>query len=101
MVARAVLATDDVRVRSATFATAGAVVAAVSVMAAEATEQWRDWGCAAPLPAPPCTRPPFWHWSDVSPLFMVVGAAVGALLAVTILALGRRERARREQWGES
>jgi hypothetical protein len=86
--------------RAVVYAGCGALVLAIAVAVTEATRQWRDWGCAAPNPAPPCVRPRLWHWSDVDPLLMLVGAVVGAGIAVGLVALAQRERRRRREFGD-
>lgn len=83
-------------------AVVGALLLAVFVVAAQATRQWRDRGCAGVggPHLPPCVQPAFWHWGDVDPPVVIVGGVVGALLAVGLGALAKRERARRRLWGE-
>jgi hypothetical protein len=89
--------------RSALLALAGAVPLAALVVVAQATRQWRDRGCAGVgnIHLPPCTEPAVWHWADVDPLVVVVGAAVGSGLALLLRALARRDSARRQTWGET
>lgn len=83
-------------------ALAGALLFAAFVVVAQATRQWRDWGCAGVGGShlPPCIRPAFWHWSDVDPIIVTSGMVVGAAVAVMLAALSRRQRARRRLWGE-
>ena len=86
--------------RMVVWATCGALLLALAVAVTEATRQWRDWGCAGSAPPPPCVRPRLWHWSDVDPLLIVVGAIVGAGIAVGLIVLAQRERRRRREFGE-
>ena|SRR5947209_273719 len=86
--------------RVVVYAMGGALLLALAVAVTEATERWRDWGCAGSAPPPPCVRPRLWHWSDVEPRLMVVGALVGAAIACGLVALARRERRRRREYGE-
>jgi hypothetical protein len=41
-----------------------------------------------------------WNWADIQPVYVVVFAVIGALVALAIGALARRERRRRQHWGE-
>jgi len=82
------------------YAACGALLLALAVAVTEATERWRDWGCAGSAPPPPCVRPRLWHGSDVEPALMVVGAIVGAAIAIGLVALAQRERRRRREFGE-
>ena len=77
----------------------GAALGGVAVVVAQATRQWRGWGCAAPLPAPPCVRPAFWHWSDIEPAIVLAGVCVGAAIAAGLWLLARRERQQRHRFG--
>jgi hypothetical protein len=82
-------------------AAVGAVVLAALVVVAEATRQWRDWGCAGSAPPTPCVEPAVWHWSDIDAVPVVLGAGAGALLGVGLLSLAIRERRRRRDYGEA
>ena len=81
----------------------GALPLAVLVVIAQATRQWSDWGCAGVGGSnlPPCVQPALWHWSDVDAWPVAIGAIVGAGIGLGIYALAKRERARRQLWGEA
>ena len=90
----------DVR-RSAWPVVLGAVIVAAAVIAAQATYQWREFGCGGVGGFPACgPAPGVWHWNDVNPMFVGIGAVVGAALAVSLRVLARRQRDRRRSWGE-
>ena len=87
--------------RSALIALSGAIPLAVLVVVAQATRQWRDRGCAgAGNRIPPCIEPALWHWHDVDPLIVLIGALVGSAIALALRALARHEQVRRRAWGE-
>jgi hypothetical protein len=69
-------------------------------VAAQATHDWRLWGCAVASGFRGCAPPRVWNWADIQPVYVVVFAVVGALIALATGALARRERRRRQQWGE-
>lgn len=85
--------------RSAWHALIGASIVASMTVAAQATHDWRLTGCAAVGGACP-PGPGVWNWGDIQPVYVIVGAIVGAAIALAIGALARRERRRREQWGD-
>jgi len=80
----------------------GAVVGAALALAAQATHQWVNWGCAACGGArcTVCVRPALWHWHDVQPSYVAIAAIIGAAIVLWLRALARRERERRRQAGE-
>ena len=86
--------------RVVVYTVGGALLLALAVAVTEATEQWRDWGCAGSAPPPPCVRPQLWHWSDIDPSLMVICAFVGAAITLGLVALAQRERRRRREFGE-
>jgi len=81
----------------------GAVPLAMLTVVAQATRRWRDQGCAGVggSRVPPCDQPAFWHWADVEVATVVVAAVIGAGIGLGLWALARRERTRRQLWGES
>jgi hypothetical protein len=88
--------------RRCVLALAGALPLAGLVVVAQATRQWRDYGCAGVGGAhlPPCVQPAFWHWADVDPVVVLAGVVIGGLLALGLDALTRRQQTRRQLWGE-